>query len=157
MSKLGLCLTSLVGAIPGAGLAYVMVMAFVNYAGGWSVTVKGLAGTLLLIGGILAVMPLGILLFAGPKAEKKIKKSKTEEPAKEAEGSGEAQAADAAQSGELVPDDAETFEVDEESPDSEAFTETIDQPVVNAGSDEFDRGDEIDFDTDPDGESKRKK
>ena len=78
MSKRSLCLTSLVGAIPGAGLAYVMVMAFVNYAGGSSNAFKALAGTLLLIGGTLAVMPLGILLFSGPKSEKKIKKKKIE-------------------------------------------------------------------------------
>ena len=63
MNKNTLCLTSLVAAVPGAVLAVLMVMAFVNFAGGWSVMVKGLTGLLLLIGAALAVMPVGIFLF----------------------------------------------------------------------------------------------
>jgi hypothetical protein len=70
VSKNGLFLTSLVAAIPGAVLACLMVMAFVNYAGGPTWWVKILAGMLLLIGALLAAMPVGIFLFAGPRAEK---------------------------------------------------------------------------------------
>src|SRR5262249_58400563 len=39
---------------------------------------KAVAGMLLCIGGLLAVMPFGILVFAGPKSEKEPKKTKEE-------------------------------------------------------------------------------
>lgn len=142
MSKLGLVLTSLVGAIPGGVMAAVMVMAFVNYAGGSSTTFKVLAGLLLLIGSFLAAMPVGILLFAGPKSEKKIKKAKDVEKAK-AEGSGDKAPESAeVEEVEVVAEDDATMEVSDDSPDSEVFAETIDQPIVDAGSDEFDLGDD---------------
>ena len=73
MSKNGLILTSLVGAIPGALMTYMMVMAFVNFAGGASPVHKALCGLALLIGLLLAAMPIGVLVLAGPKAEKPAK------------------------------------------------------------------------------------
>src|SRR5262245_57125199 len=74
MNKNALCLTSLVAAVPGAWLAVLMVMAFISYAGGWSFLVKGVAGILLLVGGMLAVMPIAIFVLAGPRAAKAAKK-----------------------------------------------------------------------------------
>jgi hypothetical protein len=85
VTKTGLFLTSFVAAIPGAALAYLMVMAFLSHSGGPSMWTKALAGMLLVIGGLLAVMPFGIMVFAGPKTEKAPKKPK-DEAAKE-EGS----------------------------------------------------------------------
>jgi hypothetical protein len=70
VSKNGLLLVSLVGAIPGAFVVYVMVMAFVNYAAGPAVWPKALAGMSLLCGLLLAVMPIGIFVYGGPKTEK---------------------------------------------------------------------------------------
>lgn len=85
MSKSQLALTSLVAALPGGWLAYLMVMAYLGPgAGGWSIIVKGLTGTLLLVGATLAVMPIGILLFSGPKTPKAPKKKKAD-PQPEAE------------------------------------------------------------------------
>lgn len=153
MSKTGLCLSSLVAAVPGAWLAVVIVMAFVSYAGGWSITVKGLAGSLLLIGSSLAVMPIGILLFAGPKAEKPAKQK--DKPAKAKADEVEPQAA------VVVDDDFEsadaTFEVDQDPRDSEEFVETIGQPAVEALSDEFDLGADFELDSIEDAEPKPKK
>jgi hypothetical protein len=93
VSKNGLFLTSLVAAIPGAVLACLMVMAFVNYAGGPTWWVKVLAGMLLLIGMLLAAMPVGIILFAGPKAEKAPKTEKDEAAGKSESAEAESEAA----------------------------------------------------------------
>lgn len=99
MSKNGLFLTSLVAAIPGVILACLMVMAFVNYAGGPTWWVKILAGMLLLIGMLLTAMPVGIMLFAGPKAEKAPKTEKNEAAEKEAAEAESEAAGESARSG----------------------------------------------------------
>ena len=75
MSKIGLFLTSLVAAVPGGFLAYLMVMAFLNHSGGPTMWTKVLAGMLLFIGSLLSVMPVGVLLFTGAKSEKEPEKS----------------------------------------------------------------------------------
>ena len=95
MTKTGLILTSFVAAIPGAALAYLMVMAFLGHSGGPSMWTKALAGMLLVIGGLLAAMPFGIIVFAGPKTEKAPKKPE-DEAAKE-EGSAVVAAASEAE------------------------------------------------------------
>jgi hypothetical protein len=77
VTKTGLFLTSFVAAIPGAGLAVLMVMSFLEHSGGPTMWVKALAGMLLIIGSLLAVMPFGILVFAGPKSDKAPKKADT--------------------------------------------------------------------------------
>jgi hypothetical protein len=154
VNKTNLALTSLVAAIPGAWLAVLMVMAFVSFAGGWSVTVKGLAGALLLIGGVLAVMPIGILVLGGPKTEKPAKPK--EKAAKAAADDDELQAAAVVDDDAFVSDDA-TFEVDQDARDSEEFVETIGQPAVEADSDDFDLGADFELDSVEDVEPKKKK
>lgn len=158
MSKIGLFLTSLVAAIPGGFMAYLMVMAFLNHSGGPSMWTKALAGMLLCIGGLLGVLPVGILLFAGPKTEKRPKEPK-EKPGKKVE-SGEVEA----ESGEVEADsgevEAELEEVDEGEPavattdknlvvvdeDEFAMTGEMVAGEEEAGGDDFDSGD--DFETD---------
>jgi hypothetical protein len=81
VTKIGLFLTSFVAAVPGAALAYLMVMAFLNHSGGSSLWTKALAGMLFVVGTLLTLMPFGILVFAGPKAEKAPKKQKDGEEA----------------------------------------------------------------------------
>jgi hypothetical protein len=81
VTKIGLFLTSFVAAVPGAGLAYLMVMAFLNHSGGASLWTKSLAGMLFVVGTLLTLMPFGILVFAGPKVEKAPKKQKDGEEA----------------------------------------------------------------------------
>jgi hypothetical protein len=60
---------SLFPAIAGGGLAYLMVMSFLNFADRSTGSLKGLAGLALLLGCVLALMPIGILV-AGPKSKK---------------------------------------------------------------------------------------
>lgn len=69
MSKLNLMLVSLVAAIPGAALAVMLVMAFLNYGGGATVAFQGLAGLVLLLSAVVTLMPVGIFVM-GPKSEK---------------------------------------------------------------------------------------
>jgi hypothetical protein len=77
VSKNGLILTSVVvGAIPGALLTFMMVMAFVNYAGGPFILHKILCVAALLIGLLLMAMPVGIFVLDGPKSEKAPAKKK---------------------------------------------------------------------------------
>lgn len=155
MSKTGLCLTSIVAAIPGAWVAVLVVMAFLSAgAGGWSVAIKALSGALLLVGGGLAVMPIGILLFAGPKAEKPAKAK--EKPANESPEKGEAVAVAAVEDDAFEAADA-TFEVEPDARDSEEFVETIDQPSIEADSDDFDLGADFELDSSEDVEPKGKK
>jgi hypothetical protein len=135
VSKNGLLLTSLVAAIPGAVMACLMVMAFVNYAGGPTWWVKILAAMLLLIGALLAVMPVGIFLFAGPKAEKAPRKEGEEAPAK-AE-SAEAKSA-AGESG------ATDSSLEVEPADSSAVTAEF-VTDEEAGGDDFDLGPDSEF------------
>ena len=138
MNKNTLCLTSLVAALPGAWLAVLMVMAFINFAGGWSAPLKGIAGLLLLAGAALAAMPVGIFLFFGPKTAKPLKA--TEATEKEP---GESESSAAVEADASVADDASTFEIDESSEN------------VEEAADEFDLGG--DFESDDDVETKSKK
>jgi hypothetical protein len=128
VTKTGLILTSFVAAIPGAALAYLMVMAFLSHSGGPSMWSKALAGMLLVIGGLLAVMPFGIIVFAGPKTEKAPKKPEGE-AAKE-EGSAVV-AAESESESELEAEEAE------EGSGSRAVVTDPSLEVVEANSDDF--------------------
>jgi hypothetical protein len=131
VTKLQVMLTSLVAAIPGALLAYFMVMVFLNFGGGSSGFFKGLAGVSLLLGAMLALMPVGILVFAGPKSEKKKPKPK---PADGDESETEA-IADSGDEVAAVADSGDDLAVAEEDAD--------------ADEDDVDRtGETIEFQTD---------
>lgn len=133
MIKNGLFLTSFVAAIPGAVLAYLMVMSFIQYAGGPSMWTKGLAGMLFLIGLLLMAMPVGIFLFAGPKAEKASPKKSAGESNEE---SGDAESA--AESGEEIGSGhAETVIGDSEDFESPADVTDSSLQVVEGEPDEF--------------------
>lgn len=146
MNKLNLTLTSLVAAIPAAVLMILLVMGFINYAGG-PTGVKVISGITLLLSAGLALMPVGIFVLSGPKAEKPPKAKNDEK--KSADKSEEAVAAAVAD--EPVADDAGEFEVGEEEllADSEDFAETVVQPASDAGSDDFDMGSDFDLDDEP--------
>lgn len=160
MNKTGLCLTSLVAAIPGGWLATLMVLAFLSSgAGGWSIAVKAISGSLLLVGGFLAVMPVGILLFAGPKTEKAAKsKDKGEKAKTDAAKVDAAPATAALLDGDDAPSASDvTFEIDQDPRDSEEFVETIDQPSIEASSDDFDLGADFELDSVEEVDPKSKK
>jgi hypothetical protein len=157
VSKNGLILTSLVGAVPGLLMAYLMVMAFINYAGGQTVIHKILCVLLLLIGLLLAAMPVGIFVLAGPKAEKAPAKKKDDEAAEVAEeASGEAASGEVVEAEETVIGEASDFEdenpadvtdenleVDEGPADEFAVTGEVVTDDVEAGSEDFGAEEEL--------------
>ncbi|MEX0701667.1 MAG: hypothetical protein WD069_06175 [Planctomycetales bacterium] len=83
MSKLSLCLTSLVAAIPGGILAALMVMTIVAKFGEMPTSFTVLASIVLAVCAFVAVLPLGILIFGprrpGEAAEKKAAAAADEE------------------------------------------------------------------------------
>jgi hypothetical protein len=126
---MNLCLTSLVAAIPGAVLAFLLALAFMQHAGGWSWTIKGIAGATLLFAGAMAVLPAGIFIFGGPRTEKA---PKGEVKVAEAPSGSESAAVVVA---DEPPSSADTgtFEVEIDERPSEEFVATAD-----SGSDDFD-------------------
>ena len=140
MSKNGLLLVSLVGAIPGAFVVYVMVMAFVNYAAGPAVWPKALAGMSLLCGLLLAVMPIGIFVYGGPKAEK----APAEKTGDESEGGSGDEEAIIAESDEESESSAavtdENLEVVGASDEFAMTGEIVTSDADSSGSEEFDLG-----------------
>ncbi|MGQ0637449.1 MAG: hypothetical protein ACT4QC_22820 [Planctomycetaceae bacterium] len=148
MTNKQLMLTSLVGAIPGLFLALLMMWAFVGYAGGWSFAVKGLALLMLLAGGALAAMPVGIFLSARPKP------AATGEPKAKA-GPGDTQASPVMESSEAVAvaSGDSSFEMADVGHDSEEFA-AAGESALEAGSDDFELGDEFQLDSHDDGPKK---
>jgi len=76
VSKLQLPLMSLVAAIPGGFLTYLLVMAFLNHAEAMSTTLLGVAGLTLLLSAALTIMPIGAFIFGPKGASKKKEKGK---------------------------------------------------------------------------------
>ncbi len=69
MSRVGVVLTSLVAAVPGAALTVLVVMAFLKYADAMSGVLIGLSAVTLLASALIALLPVGIVLFsAKPRA-----------------------------------------------------------------------------------------
>lgn len=157
MSKNALVLTSLITAIPGALLVFVTVMSFLRYAGGWSIGIQALSGLLLLIGLGLALMPVGIYVLGGPKAEKEAK-AESESAAESAELVAAEESGETPASEELISDSS--LEVDELGTDEFAMTGEVVTP--DASGEDFDLGeegelDEAVFEEEEDGPKKGKK
>jgi len=154
VTKLNLTLVSLVAALPAAALTILLVMGFVNYAGG-PTGVKVIAGLTLLIAAGVAAMPAGIFFLSGPRAEKP--------PKEKGKGKDEKKEEAASESAVAVADDLSAdegaVEVDEETAiaDSEDFAETITQPAIEGESDDFDMGGEFELDDDDDAGAKKRK
>lgn len=117
MSKLQLFLVSLIGAIPGAFLAFLSVMAFLNYAGGSSMLLKATTGLLAAVGVFMPILSAMILL-SGRGAEKSAKED-TAKPAaaKESSANPASSSGDSRDSTDSVAS-GDSFELDAE----EAFT-----------------------------------
>jgi len=83
VSRTSLFATSLIGALPGAVLAYLCVMAFLNYAGGGSILLKVLTGLLLVVGLAMPALSVAALMSGrAPGAAKPAKKEKKEKKEK---------------------------------------------------------------------------
>ncbi len=141
MTKNGLMLVSLVGAIPGLGLVFLMAMAFMNHAAGPAIWSKALAGMSLLVGLLLAAMPLIIFVRGGPAVEKPVEKKKDEDEAEVVDAADAetiiAESDDDAEASAAVTD--ESLEVVEGEPDEFAMTGEVVTGDSDAGSsEEFD-------------------
>lgn len=117
VSKLQLFLVSLIGAIPGAFLAFLSVMAFLNYAGGSSMLLKATTGLLAAVGAFMPILSAMILL-SGRGAGKSAKED-TAKPAaaKESSANPASSSGDSRDSTDSVAS-GDSFELDAE----EAFT-----------------------------------
>lgn len=133
VSKTSLFATSLIGALPGAFLAYLCVMAFLNYAGGGSILLKVVTGLLLVVGLAMPVLSVAALMSgrgdrSGPSAakakkdKKKSKQSSKDEAEEDQPASGESSAAvtaEIANTGEVeefaLDDDFDDFADEEEA------------------------------------------
>ena len=129
MTKNGLFAVSLIGAIPGAFLAYLCVMAFLNFAGGSSILLKGLTGLLLLIGAGMPILSAATLL-QGREA-----KGAGEAPADKAKGKAKAAAVevDEAEEAVAVADSDELLDADEVV-DDEIVDDVLDEDEPPAKS-----------------------
>jgi hypothetical protein len=148
VSKNSLILVSLVGAIPGALLVGLMALAFLSYAGGPTMWVKALAVVSLLIGLLLTAMPVGIFVFAGPKAEKAPKEKSGDEAGSESSDSQAviAESDDAVDSRSGATDSS--LEVVEGEPDEFAMTgEVVADEQHDTSSEEFDVGSDFEIGT----------
>ena len=144
MSKNGLFLVSLVAAVPGAVLVYLMVMSFLQYAGNSSTWPKALAGMALLVGLLLTLMPVGILVFGGRKAEKAPVKEPSAGSASEFEDSetiiSESHEGSDSSPGLLSGATDPNLEVVEGEPDEFAMTGEIVTSDLDGSSEDFDLG-----------------
>ena len=70
MTKMQTSLVSLVAAVPGGLLAYGMVMSFLNYASQSPLSFRIISGITLVTAVLLALLPLAILAYGGPKKAK---------------------------------------------------------------------------------------
>jgi len=126
VSKLQLFLVSLIGAIPGAFLAFLSVMAFLNYAGGSSMLLKAITGLLAAVGACMPILSAMILLSgrgSGKPAKEDAAKpaAAKEAPAAERPSSS----GDSRDSTESVAS-GDSFELDSEEPftlDEDVFAE----------------------------------
>ncbi len=150
MSKLQLPLMSLVAAIPGAFLTYLLVMAFLNHAEAMSTSLLGVAGLTLLLSAFLAVIPLGALIF-GPKGAAKKKAKGKDLPADEDEAEDDlisdsaAELSDEFSDGEIGVDEDELASGDDlDFDDVDEFSDSEISGEIE--EDEFDFSDEYEFD-----------
>ncbi|MFH1303274.1 MAG: hypothetical protein ABIK07_19590 [Planctomycetota bacterium] len=150
MSKLQLPLMSLVAAIPGAYLTYLLVMAFLNHAEAMSTSLLGVAGLTLLLSGFLAIMPLGALIL-GPKGASKKKGKGKDQPEVDAEEEDEmvsdsaAELSDEFSDGEIGVDDDELASGDElDFDDADEFSDSEISGEIE--EEEYDFSDEYEFD-----------
>ena len=157
MSKLSLLLTSLVAAIPGGYLTYLMVMTFLDRADQMSGTLMGLVGLTLAMSACVTLIPFGIAIFT-PKGEKVASAGTAQEEADvdvdedldedldgEAGGFGD----------DPIPDDFEVEDSgavdDVETGDLETFEYEVDgDDDASSSDDDFDMGDDDVFAEDDD-------
>jgi hypothetical protein len=117
VSKLQLFLVSLIGAIPGAVLAFLAVMAFLNFAGGSSMLLKATTGLLAAVGAFMPILSAMILLSGRGEGKPAAAQGVATKGTEAAATDDSVVAADSRDSTDSVAS-GESFELDSE----EAFT-----------------------------------
>lgn len=137
MSKWNLIAVSIVAAVPGAFLAYLMVSAFLSGADSMSGIMMALVGITLATSATVALTPVGIAVFGGKQP------AVAEEPETASAGAESAE--------ELDEYDAESGELEEAEFASSGEIEDVDfatdEVAIAESGDEFDEFD-IDFEDD---------
>lgn len=139
MTKSSLALVTIVSAIPGAFLAFVLVTSLLNSFSDMPGMFVGLVALTLISAALAAVMPIGVMLFSGKSGGAVVKAPKAEKPAKEKKGKkakGEPEASDAAVAVVSDPEveiAAEGDEVFDEDDETEGIIPTDDDIVVQSG------------------------
>ena len=160
MSKFQLMLTSLVAAVPGALLVYVLLMSLL-FADGPPMLAYVAMGLTLIAASLICVIPPGVLVLGGkPKAATAAKgaaKAKAKAAPKPAQSSGEIELLD--DEAALIDQSGDSIGLQEEEPEfelddldteaGELAEETLDtEPVEEFEDFDLDE-DEIDFDDEP--------
>ena len=129
VNRTGLVLVSLIITVPGAFLAVLMVMNFLQRAGDLSGMLLVLSGLTLLVSALVALAPMGILVF--------IPKSKT---ADEEEGSEEERTASEGLS--TIVEQAEDLAAEEFEPESDDMATEVPEAQNQSDEDFFMEEDE---------------
>ncbi len=157
MGRTSYALMSLIAAVPAAVLVLILVMGFLQHANTMPGLLPVVAGFTLLVAALVAVTPVGLLLFGGSKPARAAKA--TAAPV-EAEGSGTAlEAGDES----FVTDEAADDALDDGSADNwnegDSETDFGESDFVDSEGDDFEFDDsssgEIDADFDFDDDEKR--
>lgn len=125
MGRTSLAATSLVAAVPAGVLAYVTIMAFVNYADAMPTMMLVVNGAAVTIAVLLAITPVAILV--GKRGEKQEKETPAAEATEDGEESDAAESA--AHTAEVVTDDLDGGELSDEM--------DLDELAVAAETDSF--------------------
>ena len=120
MGKNALMGTSLVAAVPAGYLVFLMVQVFLTQTENMETMMYVVAGTTLAIGAIVALMPIGILLFT---PSSKVDKPKDEEAVEEDDAP--AAVSDEISDDEMLSDDE--FEDDDAADDEYEFEDDDDE------------------------------
>jgi len=150
VGKMSLAGTSLVAAIPGGVLAYLMLMAVLNHLDPMPTILKVSAISLLVVSGAVALFPFFILIY-GPKSPEAAAKAKSKQDEKSAQSAAAAapggdeafaEAAEAEGEAESFASEegfeGEEFEAaDDEVFEADGFSDTEDEMEAGEYDDEF--------------------
>jgi hypothetical protein len=129
VTKGNLVATSLVGAIPAAGLAYLTVMAFIHFADKMATMLQVVTGTALVFSVLMALSPFAILLFVKsgaalePKAEAAAAVAGAKEKPVKSDDADDLAEAEAAE----VEAEVESAGTDDEDMSLSGFDESLDE------------------------------
>lgn len=172
MSKLSLAGVSLVAAVPAGLVAWLLVDGFLNHFDKMPMALQAVSGLTLLVCALAVLLPPGVLVF-GPKAaaagvEKPASRKKGN--AGEEEAGGDADLDEVSDVEEELAEEAGDLEepIDElnDLDDAGGVEELEEEPVLEAGSEEFDLTDmdeveieesDMDLDDQDDSRKTRKK